>query len=555
MATTPTNKPIPSEDPRDLKFNAGKIDEEVNGSADYYADRFGAQRLTNTGRNHQFQGQMTQQADDWLKQLNQQSSDFQKFLLNSGYQFLGDYENGPFQFSARNQYIRYDNQYYRLNSATGVGFTTTGTDATSFANDVTHFVLMDGDTLRQNLSAEDGTSLVATLGNKPLVAVSYFKNKGMSDQDAVQAAFSSGYPVLMDADVTLTSPIDTDRSAPLEVTYKPGVVVTNKDYLPRLVTHPAHKVSGNAVKVKAVPELTSAGGAVSHQAMSVEMAVHDTLSSGPTYEPYVAFMAGIESFNCERQKLWAMNLLTNAHNLNVGDEVYGVEIDCNIDGAVGNGQYVGCYIAGVGDLSTSAGADGIRVQRMRDGVAKWNVGVRIYDAVTGINITDAKTYSIFASGEAPIARRKTTQNGAWTYFHSVSTSAIPWGVDDYGDTYSRRLYLGSGNGKSKNRVNLDGGVSFHTTTAAVSWGAIAANGYVDKDVTSLIGVSIADWTNYTIDVTPFGYAGAMPVVAVQAYINSAKTQAFVRVINISGAELSSCNVGLNVKVCGHSVTN
>lgn len=555
MATTPTNKPIPSEDPRDLKFNAGKIDEEVNGSADYYTDRFGVQRLTNTGRNDKFQGQMTQQADDWLKQLNQQSSEFQKFLLSSGYQFLGDYENGPFQFSSRNQYIRYDNQYYRLNAATGVGFTTTGTNATSFANDVTHFVLMDGDTLRQNLSAEDGTSLVATLGNKPLVAVSYFKNKGMSDQDAVQAAFSSGYPVLMDADVTLTSAIVIDRSAPLDVTYKPGVVVTNKDYLPRLVTHPAHKVSGNAVKVKAVPELTSTGSAVSHQAMSVEMAVHDTLSSGPNYEPYVALMAGIESFNCERQKLWAMNLLTNAHNLNSGDEVYGVEIDCNIDGSVGNGQYVGCYIAGVGDLSTSAGADGIRVQRMRDGVAKWNVGVRIYDSLTGISITDAATYSIFALGDAPIARRKTTQNGAWSYFHSVSPSTIPWGVDDYGDTYSRRLYLGSGNGKSKNRVNLDGGVGFYTTNAVVSWGAIAANGYVDKDVTSLIGVSIADWTNYTIDATPFGYAGAMPVVAVQAYINSAKTQAFVRVINISGAELSSCNVGLNVKVCGHSATN
>jgi hypothetical protein len=44
---------------------------------------------------------------------------------------LGEYQNGPFQFSARNQYIRYNNQYYRLNAATDVGFTTTGTDATS----------------------------------------------------------------------------------------------------------------------------------------------------------------------------------------------------------------------------------------------------------------------------------------------------------------------------------------------------------------------------------------------------------------------------------------
>lgn len=154
MTTTPTNKPIPSEDPRDLKFNAGKIDEEVNGGADYYTDRFGVQRLTNTGRNNLFQDAQ----DD-------KESRFQQFLLSSGYQFLGDYEDGPFQFSDRNQYIRYDNQYYRLNAATDVGFTTTGTDATSFANDVTHFVLMDGDTLRQNLGSSEkgsGASLSMT---------------------------------------------------------------------------------------------------------------------------------------------------------------------------------------------------------------------------------------------------------------------------------------------------------------------------------------------------------------------------------------------------------
>lgn len=154
MATTPTNNPIPSEDPRDLKFNAGKIDEEVNGGADYYTDRFGVQRLTNTGRNNLFQDAQ----DD-------KESRFQQFLLSSGYQFLGDYEDGPFQFSDRNQYIRYDNQYYRLNAATDVGFTTTGTDATSFANDVTHFVLMDGDTLRQNLGSSEkglGASLSMT---------------------------------------------------------------------------------------------------------------------------------------------------------------------------------------------------------------------------------------------------------------------------------------------------------------------------------------------------------------------------------------------------------
>ena len=94
------------------------------------------------------------------EQLQNQKNEFDQFLLSSGYVFLGEYESGPFQFSARNQYIRYDGQYYRLNAATDVGFTTTGTDATSFANDVTHFVLMDGDTLRQNLGSGDGLKLV-----------------------------------------------------------------------------------------------------------------------------------------------------------------------------------------------------------------------------------------------------------------------------------------------------------------------------------------------------------------------------------------------------------
>ncbi|UYL04981.1 hypothetical protein LGIDLPPJ_00094 [Klebsiella phage KP13-27] len=128
---------------------------------------------------------------------------FQQFLLSSGYQFLGDYENGPFQFSARNQYIRYDNQYYRLNAATDVGFTTTGTDATSFANDVTHFVLMDGDTLRQNLGSSEegmGGSLVRlTSGGTVQQAIKWVTpemfgavgNGVADDSDALQNAMNA----------------------------------------------------------------------------------------------------------------------------------------------------------------------------------------------------------------------------------------------------------------------------------------------------------------------------------------------------------------------------
>lgn len=142
---TPTKVPVPSTDIRNAVFAGAKLDEEVTGTGDFYIDRLDVKRLTNTGRNNQFNAAQQERADQ-----------FQQFLLSSGYVFLGDYENGPFQFSARNQYIRYDNQYYRLNAATDVGFTTTGTTAASFANDVTHFVLMDGDTLRSNLGSSEG---------------------------------------------------------------------------------------------------------------------------------------------------------------------------------------------------------------------------------------------------------------------------------------------------------------------------------------------------------------------------------------------------------------
>lgn len=49
MATIPTNNPIPSESPRDLKFNAGKVDEFVNSASETYEDRFGTSRFTIEG--------------------------------------------------------------------------------------------------------------------------------------------------------------------------------------------------------------------------------------------------------------------------------------------------------------------------------------------------------------------------------------------------------------------------------------------------------------------------------------------------------------------------
>ncbi|EOG7784480.1 hypothetical protein ACLIOZ_004327 [Klebsiella pneumoniae] len=154
---------------RNVFDNAQNLDLALNDiTSSFWSDRLGRSRMSWFGLESaftvklsdfesRFSTQIVEQEGIFESSQTDKENRFQQFLLSSGYVFLGDYENGPFQFSARNQYIRYNNQYYRLNAATDVGFTTTGTDATSFVNDVTHFVLMDGDTLRQNLgSGEEG---------------------------------------------------------------------------------------------------------------------------------------------------------------------------------------------------------------------------------------------------------------------------------------------------------------------------------------------------------------------------------------------------------------
>lgn len=92
MATTPTNKPIPSEDPRDLKFNAGKIDEVVTGNNHYYTDRFGVRRWTIAGFQYTAE----------------------EAIRNYGYITMDSFEDGA-TLTLPNQTLRYEanGEYYR----------------------------------------------------------------------------------------------------------------------------------------------------------------------------------------------------------------------------------------------------------------------------------------------------------------------------------------------------------------------------------------------------------------------------------------------------------
>lgn len=99
MATQPTNLPVPGESLRDLKFNAGKIDEFVTSVAQKYIDCFGGEHYTIEG----------------LSQLARQA------IAAFGWVLINSFQEGQ-TLTLPNQALRWklpdgDGEYYRWDGA------------------------------------------------------------------------------------------------------------------------------------------------------------------------------------------------------------------------------------------------------------------------------------------------------------------------------------------------------------------------------------------------------------------------------------------------------
>src|SRR5690625_3627826 len=134
MTTYNTGNPIGSKDPRDLYDNAENLDEAVNThAAESWDDRFGVARKTWWGM----------------------EQDFQQFLINSGYDDIGDYGPG-IEITARNQIFWRDGELYRAGAALELPYTTTG----DWGEEESLFVAVGDAALRQELSAPYGAAMV-----------------------------------------------------------------------------------------------------------------------------------------------------------------------------------------------------------------------------------------------------------------------------------------------------------------------------------------------------------------------------------------------------------
>ncbi|KAF2282430.1 hypothetical protein GH714_044115 [Hevea brasiliensis] len=204
MATTPTTNPIPSESPRDLKFNAGKIDEFVNSANENYTDRFGAQRFTIEGLRH-----LAREA-----------------IAAFGYVTVDSFEDGA-TITLPNQVLRYEStgDYYRWDGQFPKVVPAGSTPQSSGGVSLGAWISVGDSSLRAALAQSNGSSLVgfgsSTVYDSMVKDVRWYgaKGDGVSDDSAAfQAAADNGSVVmtpgnyLVSSDITIT-PVETPNLA------------------------------------------------------------------------------------------------------------------------------------------------------------------------------------------------------------------------------------------------------------------------------------------------------------------------------------------------------
>lgn len=142
MATQPTNLPVPSESARDLKFNAGKIDEFVTSREQKYIDRFGGGHYTIEG----------------MRQVAQQA------ISAFGYITMDSFQNGA-TLTLPNQVLRWklpdgDGEYYRWDGAFPKVVPAASTPDSTGGIGAGKWLSVGDASLRAELAQPDGSSMI-----------------------------------------------------------------------------------------------------------------------------------------------------------------------------------------------------------------------------------------------------------------------------------------------------------------------------------------------------------------------------------------------------------
>ncbi|WP_052948715.1 hypothetical protein [Enterobacter asburiae] len=174
MATQPTNLPVPSESPRDLKFNAGKIDEFVTSENHVYVDRFGNEHRTIKGINY----------------------DANQAILNYGYITKDSFEDGS-TISLANECLRWESngEYYRWDGSFPKVVPPGSTPDSTGGIGKGKWVGVGDASLRSDLNSNNGAGIVRTNSGatvqEELNKIDGIVNVNIADYSSLKAAIAA----------------------------------------------------------------------------------------------------------------------------------------------------------------------------------------------------------------------------------------------------------------------------------------------------------------------------------------------------------------------------
>lgn len=151
MATIPTQNAVPSEAPRDLKFNSGKIDEFVTSLEHEYKDRFGRCHLTIEGMKWMF--------DQLVERFK---VDMNQAIIAVGYIPMDSFQMGA-EITKRNEILRDETtgEYYRWDGDLPKSVPAGANPESSGGVGVGKWVGVGDASLRSDLNGESGASHIS----------------------------------------------------------------------------------------------------------------------------------------------------------------------------------------------------------------------------------------------------------------------------------------------------------------------------------------------------------------------------------------------------------
>lgn len=174
MATQPTQDAVPSESPRDLKFNAGKIDEFVTSENHVYVDRFGNEHRTIKGINY----------------------DANQAILNYGYITKDSFEDGS-TISLANECLRWESngEYYRWDGSFPKVVPPGSTPDSTGGIGKGKWVGVGDASLRSDLNSNNGAGIVRTNSGatvqEELNKIDGIVNVNIADYSSLKAAIAA----------------------------------------------------------------------------------------------------------------------------------------------------------------------------------------------------------------------------------------------------------------------------------------------------------------------------------------------------------------------------